>query len=305
MFGEISGPFSYVLTVGGTAGCAWAWLFSRALFRSGNPIQPWTLLAVGAVIAIESYWALAGSSAAGGFYGEFNRVAANAASLICIAALVLVIVEAFSGYGPEMNASERRFRHIFVGVFGAMVFVAMAWTWNADGSSLAARWEEAILTACATVGLIGSRLAIAFRNRHTLSGAAKKRRKNSAAAMDPADKALSRRIQHAVADTALLTTPNLKVANFAEAVGEQDYKVTQCITGALQYRNFNHFLNVHRVEYAKRILADPEKGKQPILSIAFECGFNSIGPFNRAFKQNVGMTPREFRSSRMGTADKI
>jgi AraC-like DNA-binding protein len=33
----------------------------------------------------------------------------------------------------------------------------------------------------------------------------------------------------------------------------------------------------------------------PILTIALDAGFNSLGPFNRAFKAETGMTPSEFR----------
>jgi AraC-like DNA-binding protein len=32
-----------------------------------------------------------------------------------------------------------------------------------------------------------------------------------------------------------------------------------------------------------------------VLTIAMDAGFQSIGPFNRAFKAETGMTPTEFR----------
>jgi AraC-like DNA-binding protein len=35
----------------------------------------------------------------------------------------------------------------------------------------------------------------------------------------------------------------------------------------------------------------------PNLTIAIDCGFGSIGPFNRAFKQLVGRTPMAYRLS--------
>ena len=35
----------------------------------------------------------------------------------------------------------------------------------------------------------------------------------------------------------------------------------------------------------------------PILTIALEAGYGSIGPFNRAFKQRMGMTPTEYRAA--------
>ncbi|MFY8210181.1 MAG: helix-turn-helix domain-containing protein, partial [Caulobacter sp.] len=36
----------------------------------------------------------------------------------------------------------------------------------------------------------------------------------------------------------------------------------------------------------------------PILTLAYDCGFGSIGPFNRAFKAKTGVTPQAFRKSR-------
>ncbi len=36
----------------------------------------------------------------------------------------------------------------------------------------------------------------------------------------------------------------------------------------------------------------------PVLTIALDTGFGSIGPFNRAFKAHTGMTPTEYRRER-------
>ena len=132
---------------------------------------------------------------------------------------------------------------------------------------------------------------MSFRKRHPL--ATVKTSKSPATI----DTELGKRILHALEQEQRFATPNIKLANFAAALGEQDYKVTQCITGFLGYRNFNHLINSHRINYAKQALADLDNKRRPILSIAFDCGFNSLGPFNRAFKQQVGMTPRQFRSA--------
>jgi AraC-like DNA-binding protein len=35
----------------------------------------------------------------------------------------------------------------------------------------------------------------------------------------------------------------------------------------------------------------------PILTIALDSGYGSIGPFNRAFRQRYGMTPTEYRAA--------
>lgn len=34
----------------------------------------------------------------------------------------------------------------------------------------------------------------------------------------------------------------------------------------------------------------------PVLTLAMELGYGSLGPFNRAFKERTGLTPTEFRT---------
>jgi AraC-like DNA-binding protein len=70
--------------------------------------------------------------------------------------------------------------------------------------------------------------------------------------------------------------------------------VSRAITGVLGYPNFNQPINHKRVEDAKRVLADPACNWS-VLAIAMDSGFGSIGPFNRAFKIETGMTASEFR----------
>ena len=43
------------------------------------------------------------------------------------------------------------------------------------------------------------------------------------------------------------------------------------------------------------ILKDPNNNHLKIATVAFDCGFNSLGLFNRAFKQYTGKTPRTYR----------
>jgi AraC-like DNA-binding protein len=69
----------------------------------------------------------------------------------------------------------------------------------------------------------------------------------------------------------------------------------QLINEGLGYRNFNAFLNHYRISEAKAALADPEQVEVPVLTIAMDTGFQSIGPFNRAVRAETDMTPTEFR----------
>ena len=49
-----------------------------------------------------------------------------------------------------------------------------------------------------------------------------------------------------------------------------------------------------RVEHAKRLLGQTQR---TVLSIAFECGFEDLSTFYRAFKREVGHSPNHWRSN--------
>ena len=299
--GEITAPLSYAIAIGGAAGCGWLWLLTRTLFRTEKPLARWTLYAVAGIIAVEAYWEISSAGTSGGAAGELRRIAANAASFICIGALVMVFVEMFHGFNDQLPEAEKRFRQIFASVFGVMIAITIIWAINPPEMSPAAKWGDVITAASAFLGVVGSRMAVNFRKAHPLSATPKRK---PASALSPAanDQALARRIVNAIETDDRFTTPDLKIADVAAALGEQEYKVTQSITGALGYRNFNQLINARRITLAKQTLADRDLESRPILSVAFDCGFNSIGPFNRAFKQETGLTPRAFRMEAMNGA---
>lgn len=87
----------------------------------------------------------------------------------------------------------------------------------------------------------------------------------------------------------------LTIARLAERLGMPEYRLRRLINQALGYRNFNSFLNFYRIADAKAALADPAQADVPVLTIALDAGFSSLGPFNRAFKAETGLTPSEFR----------
>jgi AraC-like DNA-binding protein len=67
------------------------------------------------------------------------------------------------------------------------------------------------------------------------------------------------------------------------------------VNHGLGFRNFNDFLHTYRLKEAAERLGNPQLRRIPVLTIALEVGYGSIGPFNRAFKERFGMTPTEYR----------
>jgi AraC-like DNA-binding protein len=97
----------------------------------------------------------------------------------------------------------------------------------------------------------------------------------------------------------------LSIGGLAGKLGIPEYALRRLINQRLGYRNFNAFLNFYRLDDVMAALADPSQEAVPILTIALDAGFQSLGPFNRAFKSQTGMTPSEFRRRRHSQNNRI
>jgi AraC-like DNA-binding protein len=112
------------------------------------------------------------------------------------------------------------------------------------------------------------------------------------AAAAPASPALQR-LRQAMSDDRAYRREGLTVASLAAHLGMGEAALRALINHELGYRNFNDFLHHHRLQEAADRLQTEDL---PILTIALECGYGSIGPFNRAFRQRFGMTPTAYRA---------
>jgi AraC-like DNA-binding protein len=91
------------------------------------------------------------------------------------------------------------------------------------------------------------------------------------------------------------TQSNLTIGVLADVLGMPEHRLRMLINKHLGYHNFSLFLNSYRIPAAIETLKNPEHLRLPVLTIALELGYGSIGPFNRAFKQATSFTPSEYR----------
>ncbi len=87
----------------------------------------------------------------------------------------------------------------------------------------------------------------------------------------------------------------LAIGQLAQELGLTEHRLRRLINSRLGYRNFADFLNARRVEAAKQRLASPTDARTTVAVIAFDLGYGSLGPFNRAFRAATGATPTEWR----------
>ncbi|MGC2776309.1 MAG: helix-turn-helix domain-containing protein, partial [Bradyrhizobium sp.] len=106
---------------------------------------------------------------------------------------------------------------------------------------------------------------------------------------------LLRRLDQLMTVERIYREEGLSIGALAARLDVPEYRLRQAINEGLGHRNFNAFLNRYRLDDAKAALSDPSQREVPVLTIAIDAGFQSIGPFNRAFKAATAMTPTEFR----------
>lgn len=87
-------------------------------------------------------------------------------------------------------------------------------------------------------------------------------------------------------------TENISLAKISEDLGYEEHYLSRCFHSKFG-KNFKHFINEYRVNYAKHLLSSERK--MTTAEIAYASGFQSLRSFNRAFLDIEGVSPRNFR----------
>lgn len=114
-------------------------------------------------------------------------------------------------------------------------------------------------------------------------------------ANDAADRQLVDALRQAMEASHAYRDPELSVAGLAARLRVPEYRLRRVIHQRLGHRHFSAYLNHYRLADVQTALADPDRADRPVLTLALEAGFGSVGPFNRAFKALTGLTPTDFR----------
>jgi len=112
--------------------------------------------------------------------------------------------------------------------------------------------------------------------------------------LQPAEQRLSEALDTFIAQSGYHEN-GLTISKLARHLNCPEHRLRRLINQTRGYRNFNSMLNDLRVKDARDRLSDTACDDKPILSIALDLGYDSIGPFNRAFKAATDQTPSEFR----------
>ena len=272
------------------------WLFTRALFDDGFKTRGWHALVWAAVAAfsfVNCMWIAPASS------GNL-RLSIIAINLVAIAFIVMAVAQTIASWSSDLVEGRRRVRVFIVGaaaVYGGINAVLQIVMPVGEMAELASTVNSAVLAAIvaaicylmmrvdgADLFPVGSEAAPVI----IITG-------QSAAREDSSDKKLVDALMRLMADERIYRHDNITIGTLATRLKIPEYRLRRLINQRLGYRNFNVFLNNHRIAEAKAALADPTQAEVPVITIAMDAGFQSLGPFNRAFKATTGVTPTEYR----------
>jgi len=86
---------------------------------------------------------------------------------------------------------------------------------------------------------------------------------------------------------------DLSLSKLGENFGIHTNYLSQVINDR-ENKNFYDYINEFRIEEFKRLASNPKNKNYTILTLAFECGFNSKSAFNNCFKKLTHQTPSEY-----------
>ena len=281
-------PIDWLLALGAGTVPALFWLFARTWFNDETRVgwRSWALVVLSGVVVM-----------------ILRANFANKGALFYIAAATMRIMmfgfgaaglwTAWRGRDNDLIEERRRLRTRLIGVVGAFVILINIVEILVYNDLAPDVWRS--VTEIGIAILTFAFCATMFDTRQPeLFGAAIR------SALSPptlvGDDPLAGRLLSFMNHEKPHRDETLTIAGLAAQLGEQEYRLRRLINGQLGHRNFAAFLNGYRLAEVKSALSDPSQREVPILTIALDAGFGSLGPFNRAFKDAEGMTPSAYRA---------
>jgi len=258
--------------------CVWA---CKELFDDRCKLQLWYIIPV-AIVLVPIWYGR----------GEIPPALAMVRGTTVAMLYVYLVYTAISTAVGDLVETRRSFRNWLVGLVAICGIVVVSFEVFFAGIELSPAFLS--LHAAAILLLTGMFAIWSLRIREEVWI-------NTAAAdiadksmLSPAESALLNRLNKSMQENAW-KQEGLTIRLLAESLDAPEHRLRKVINSGLGYRNFAAFLNERRIKAASGILADPDRAEVSILSIAFDCGYASLGPFNRAFREIKGESPTEYR----------
>ena len=264
------------------------WLFSKSLFDDNFRFERWVwwmLLVLLTLLFINYAFRLRLSPESA--LAKLLQLLHHAQSLLFI---ILGIVEAARNRSADLLQTRLQFRPVFI-VLTAMLMTATVLSETAFPDD-----TPPVLEFLQKLVIAGLTFFFTAKHLEFKSGFFNEMEPEEPVQPKPeVDERLVVQLLQLVEAEKFYRTEGLTIRRLAEKMEVKEYKLRQAINGRLGFRNFNDFLNSYRIGEACVLLTDPNERDLTVLEIAYRTGYNSLAPFNKAFREITGMTPTEYR----------
>jgi AraC-like DNA-binding protein len=271
------------------------WWFVRSLFEDEFRFDRWALAPLIAVLAL----GLGRIATAHGGAPMLNSTIVVVHNLVIACLVGNLFYDAWSGYADDLLEARRRFRMLFA-IAGGLVAIGIAVAEIALIGTTAPPWTFALQSGLILAILSWGGYNVLVLGPQALSFGPERVRENAQPVPKQEsrpwrDQAVEEALQRLMDGEQVFREHNLTIAALAGRLKVPEHSLRRLINTTLGHRNFNAFVNGYRIAWAKAALADPTKARLPILTIAYDAGFASLAPFNRAFRVEVGESPSDYR----------
>jgi AraC-like DNA-binding protein len=286
-------PLDPLFELGSVCVPALFWIFARTWFNDAARVGWSGWLAILTSMVMVSLVLISFEARTPLFY-----IVAPTLRVLMFTFATLGLWEAWRGRDGDLVEERRSLRLALVGAVGAFVILTNAVEVLIHFGTLPEYWRALIEVGILllTFGFCAAMFSI---NQPLLFSPASAAPLRTRAAL-PEDDVIVARLRAHMHDQIAWRDETLTISALAAQLGEQEYRLRRAINGTLGHRNFAQFLNGYRLAEVRAALVDPAQREVPILTIALDAGFGSLGPFNRAFREAEGMTPSEYRARAAG-----
>ncbi len=289
-------PYDHLIGILGVFTASGYWLFARAFFRKSSPINRHHLIFVGLLSAClifrhlvlfsEKVW-LANSS----WLSTLANILGEIVAILYPGMLILIFWE---GYRVLHSATsiQRKIASIYLSSFVFCVVSVMIVGSTLPADFLAGAGRDWLSAFAFTVILTSTHGLIYFRQQ------VNPKEKVADSAVQE-ENLLASKIQLLIVTEKRFLEPKLRVGDIARELDVPEYLVRTIMLNHFNAKNFNHYINQFRVEYAKDLLSASDKRDWSVMVVGIESGFGSVAPFTRAFKEFTGLTPGQYRKQQL------
>jgi AraC-like DNA-binding protein len=270
------------------------WLFAMTLLNDEPAISPWRfappLIAFG-------LWALGASLPQPFCFWIWKPYSVFAAGLV-----IHVLAVAWRGWRSDLVDQRRHLRAPLSAAAAGYMLIQALCDFGLPGYPRLPAWVQALVLAGLGLGAVVALLRVEpeLVLAPTAPGKTPQAAPIASLVLGPADRLILVRLDRAMTENEVWRDEALSIGTLAALVGAPEHRLRKLINGTLGHRNFADYVNSRRIEAAKIALSDPELALKSVSAVAYDLGFGSLGPFNRAFRAETGSTPTAWRQQACG-----